>query len=896
MAAKLPGVRLGRSLSWIRQFLFDGSAAMNLPLRGRRFGGLRAARHLRVESLESRWLMSAEGLDESIPPAPEYARFTSEAELRDYLIADALERYKDLFGERLADIRIYPWFGHLVDTSVVNFAVAQVSDTAYSKTNTQVAGVDEGDLVETDGVYLYTLAQGQLVIANVADAANMEISSQSPVKGNAFAMFLHGDRLTVLSHGIASGPNWEPGGPVWTSFDVGWASQSGVIVTVFDVSDRGAPTVLQETTLEGDYVSARAVGDSVFLVTSDSIGLPIPKLNCEDAPPGDYPFALGSSNCTYETRDEYLARIAGQEIALALPEYQGRAGDEEGSGVFTESTDVFHVVGEAWNLSSLLTISVFDTSEPTPGPAFSTIVPAGYSPTVYATDESLYVGSAASPGSNTESWNAAQQHTVLLKFDLGTEAHRVDFAASGAVRGTLLNQFSMDEYAGDLRVAMTEGWGTEAVNRVSVLRQAGDKLETIGRTSDFGQTETIHSVRFDGPRAWVVTFQRVDPVFSLDLSDPTAPQVKGELVIPGFSTYLQMIDENHVIGIGYDADPVTGRQGDAQIGLFDISNPLQPVRLASVSLGDRTFFLRDYHHHAYAYSTEHGVLSIPTAFVGNVWGRGGRWIEDTSASTLYSLSRWRIDPSAPAGSQIVPLDELYQDSNVTRSVRIDDVVYSISEDEILAHDIDATTATRLGRLAIPPAPREEGRIVPINPIVILPVTPLIDVMPTTIVEEPEPPLESELVESEPVMEAPVEQVPVVESPVVETPLLETPVEVTPVVSEPPVELPTIKQAEAKVEIDCEPVSALPEATVIAPPVVEPEIIEPTVHLPVMKTQVVARAATVLETVAFEKPVVTTPSARWDTAADLVFQQWFSAEEATALASAGRRVVRAGARR
>jgi len=272
-------------------------------LRSESHSGARRPRRLTVETLERRVLLDASGLPgDSIGDATldDFSRFESAAELQQYLVDDALQRYDHLFGQ--PGHQYYPWYSGgsgriFLDSAVTLQATVSsgsaLADESYSETNTQVAGVDEGDIVETDGEYLYVLSGQEIVIIDALPAEEMHVASRIQIAGQPFEQYLNGDRLTVLSREradygngnqpmLASPPPTRLGGASLMMIDVGyWPPEpvdSVVTVTVLDVSDREAPTVVQQTELDGNFVDSRAIDDFVYVVLSDGFYLPTPEL------------------------------------------------------------------------------------------------------------------------------------------------------------------------------------------------------------------------------------------------------------------------------------------------------------------------------------------------------------------------------------------------------------------------------------------------------------------------------------------------------------------------------------------------------------------------------------------------------------------------------------------
>ena len=211
--------------------------------------------------------------------------------------------------------------------------------------------------------------------------------------------------------------------------------------------------------------------------------------------------------------------------------------------------------------------------------------------TLYATADSVYVATSRWLDwrvlSDADVARESDGYTTLIhKFDTSSTRQPV-YEASGEVSGFLLNQFSMDEYQGDLRVAATTSpswwWSEDSESHVTVLRPDGNVLEEIGSVWGLGEGERIFSVRFMGPDAYVVTFRQIDPLYALDLSDPADPEVLGELKIPGFSSYLHPVGADLLLGVGQDAS-LEGRVEGLQVSLFDVSDPTDPIRVAQVRL------------------------------------------------------------------------------------------------------------------------------------------------------------------------------------------------------------------------------------------------------------------------------------------------------------------------
>jgi uncharacterized secreted protein with C-terminal beta-propeller domain len=581
---------------------------------------------------------------------------------------------------------------------------------SFSTTNSQEAGVNEADIIKTDGGYLYILAGRELIIVDAWPAEDMHVVSRDEVEGTPVALYLEGDRVTVISRVVSD----------YRTEQLDTARQSLVLqsvvldpyrgpvgrhqskITVFDVADRTSPQVLQETYLDGRYEDSRAIGDRAYIVLRNSLPeLPSPTYQCSPidppTPPADttadyaasisrYPYAP-TEHCTYEDESAYRDRLAAVPFD-AVPEYLTRVATDGGIAETAGELLDRGLAYAAFNSrgDDLVTVVMIDAGGIRVGPPVTTSV-VGSKSIVYGSAENLYVVTSNSSGWSYRSWSSGESSQVF-KIALGNDG--VTLAAAGEVPGSALNQFSMDEEDGRFRIVTTSGggWGWNSggfTNQLFVMEQAGDQLNVVGSLEGFAPDERVYSARFIGDRAYVVTFRNTDPLFTFDLSDPTAPKLVGELVIPGFSTYLHPYDEGHLIALGRHVDwnePLA-----LQLAMFDVTDLANPLRTHVYSFGTNQWgefwsegseAERD--HHAFSFFSGYDVLAMPVSH--------GAWFGEYSSS--------------PAGLEVldVSLDEgftmlgrIEHHTDVRRSLRIGDMLYSVSSDQVKAQPLRDPAAT-----------------------------------------------------------------------------------------------------------------------------------------------------------------------------------------------------------
>ncbi len=579
-------------------------------------------------------------------------------------------------------------------------APAQSGD--FSGTNTQVAGVDEGDMVETDGTHLFVLAGDGVDIVGAWPADALAVTSHVATPGWERALFLHGTRLTVISqeHG------WEPvadTAPIANARLAWWNQhwQPRVAVTVIDVSQPAAPTILETSRIDGWLVDSRAIEGRVLVVTRDSFDIPAPEVIT--VPPVD-PAPVDPPT------DELLDAVAGTvPPTIALPIWGGGGPAGDGTTYVYEDEAAYRSrLEKAWDASAAPHVSVTSAGETTtrdlviPGHAFLPVKAsdntmlsvvsfqvddddagpdaatsvAGVSGTVYASTSSLYV-TAPHWGAWWDATDSSST-TNIYKFDLAL----VDapLVAMGAVPGTTLDQFSLDESdAGLLRVATTDGFGESSSSAVYVLAASAGNLQSIGSVAGLARGERIFSVRFMGNVGYVSTFRQIDPLFVIDLAVPTAPRVVGELKVPGFSSSLQPLDATHLLGVGRDVDPDTGRVRGLQLSIFDVGDPAHPRQAATYTFagdGWESWSPALWDHHALSWFADSGILALPV--------QQGGWWEGSSGLVVF-----KVDLGADSG--FTNLGQIAHDLPVARSVRIGAFLYSISAGQVKAHRLDDPT-------------------------------------------------------------------------------------------------------------------------------------------------------------------------------------------------------------
>ena len=584
----------------------------------------------------------------------------------------------------------------------------------YSETNLQEEGVDEPDIVKTDGEYIYVLQpNGDLIVLDSWPAADTAEVGRLELEGWPHSMFLHGDRLVVFTHDAQYG--WDRG---------------RARTTLFDVSDPSSPSVVRTLEVDGWFIDARRIGDDIYTVTSHSTWAPThvyEAVESLDLPDPDWNAADGGEAARAEARGQIYPTVKSLVDAMPMVELLPRAWDiapdgTSDSDLLLQCSDVYRPDG--LSVTNTVAVSHFSLEEGGEEATFSSTGAMADGWQVYASTDSLYL-------SQTSWWwwwgygDDLTLQTHLHRFALDGEG--TTYAASGAVDGWLLNRFSMSEYDGYLRIATTDnnwwgwGWGADAdttdsptpANNVFVLQEHAGELNTVGTITGIAPNEQIQAARFIGERGFLVTFEQIDPLFTLDLSDPIDPVIVGELKLPGFSSYLHPLDDDYILAVGQagtDEGQITG----LQVTLFDVSDfaiPLVGSQLEFNDPGDWSSSAALWDPHAFTLHRD--VLTIPlywwddgsnTSFSGMVsvevdvdagLGEIGRvdHADILKASECDSLYGWDEDEKGDDNGDTEPVPDVEDCADwlwyatMRRSVVIEDNLYTISDFGVRVTDL-----------------------------------------------------------------------------------------------------------------------------------------------------------------------------------------------------------------
>ncbi|HOI13371.1 MAG TPA: beta-propeller domain-containing protein [Methanoculleus sp.] len=534
----------------------------------------------------------------------------------------------------------------------------------YSTTNVQVQGVDEADFLKNDGKYIYIISGETLAIIEAFPADDAKIVSETRIDGNPTALFLSGDRLVVFATGTEDSMTAVKGSvtPIPVQRTVTHAY-------IYDIGDRSDPDLVRTQTFTGSYYDARMIGDNVYVLT-------------QEAP--------------VWIRDE-----------IALPEVRTDSGEPIQPDVYRPETPLQNYV--------FYTASAFSVKNDRGTPDAETFL-LGYDTTLFASQKNLYIGyryaspAYSGPAAGTmPDYASSREQTIVHRFAI--EGGRIDYKAMGEVPGHLLNQFSLDEYGGNLRVATTvEEWtreGSFQYNNVYVLNPA---METIGTLEHIAPDERIYAARFIGDRLYLVTFKRIDPLFVIDLSDPEHPGILGKLKIPGYSDYLHPYDADHIIGIGKETSENTWGGVSVEglkIALFDVSDVNNPTQIDSVVIGEPgtdSEALRD--HKAFLFVKEKNLLVIPVSEIKRVENSESRYPGSYGTTTWQGAYAYSVDPKegftlagtvthAEKGSSY----SWNSPDAVQRSLFMEDTLYTVSHRSIIMTDL--ADGSRLNEVFLP---------------------------------------------------------------------------------------------------------------------------------------------------------------------------------------------------
>ena len=475
-------------------------------------------------------------------------------------------------------------------------AVRDGDGVDYSTTNVQEEGVDEPDVVKTDGRHLYVMNASTLYVFNIRTGEPKLVGSLA-LRGFGHELLLSGDRLLALTT-YWDDPVLQPQPQAAQDFAPYPYPTPEPATRLFeiDVSDPGEPKLLNTLTMEGYYVSARMRGSVARVVIT--------------TPPSPWPVDYESGQSQEQAQRRAIRHT---RLSTWMPDgvLRDRVRDKRRVERMVACNDVRKPV--AYSGPGMLTVLTVDLARGLkPLDSDSLMTDAQ---TIYASKQSLFVAAERwfdPTVSDPEQQVDAGRYTAIHKFALDPES--AEYRASGEVRGFVLNQFALSEHDGALRVATTDQppWraGAEQRQSESYVTVLGEKLNEVGRVGGLGKGERIFAVRFMGDRGYVVTFRQVDPLYTLDLSNPEKPTVRGELELLGFSSYLHPIGNDLLLGLGQDANE-QGQSRGTKLSLFDVSDLSAPKRLQSTTLGESTSSAAEHDHHAFLYWPATKLTVVP---------------------------------------------------------------------------------------------------------------------------------------------------------------------------------------------------------------------------------------------------------------------------------------------
>lgn len=529
----------------------------------------------------------------------------------------------------------------------------------YSRTNIQVEGVDEADIVKTDGRFIYLALGRRVLVIEAYPPEEAKVSAEITINGTVSGLFINNKRLVIISSSdvyyveILGGEGLKEDRGVWS---IGLQTS----ILIYNVEDPAQPTLIRNVTISGAYFNSRMIGD--------------------------YVYALASSPAFLVNGEPLLPEIFdGMNIVRVDPTH-----------VYYSNRSDFY------NAFSIITaINIRDPSESI---TYETFL-LGYASCIYVSLNNVYV---AVPVRYSESGEFTEIHRIHI------EGGKISYEASGAVPGTILNQFSMDEYDGHFRIAtLTYRYEIlkqpilfaprEEINsNVYVLNMS---LAIIGRLEGLAPGEHMYSARFMGDRCYLVTFKKVDPLFVIGLENPSNPRVLGKLKIPGYSDYLHPYNDNYLIGIGKWT--IEAEEGDfawyqgVKISLFDVSDVEHPKEVDSFIIGDRGTESPVLHDHkALLFDRDLNLLAMPVLVAEIDESKYPRGVPpdvygDYVWQGLYIFNVTEKNITLRGGiTHISDMEEFlrsgygfYSEYAVERALYIGNILYTISSKMIKMNDI-----------------------------------------------------------------------------------------------------------------------------------------------------------------------------------------------------------------
>ena len=515
---------------------------------------------------------------------------------------------------------------------------AESAEQDYSSTNVQVEGIDEGDIIKTDGKYIYIIASNQL---RVVDADSLTLAGTYDLGNNAHAqeMYIDKDRLVVIGsrygqyNSVALAEPDSAASARWARAETNYT-----YVRVLDTSNVADIKSFRYYEVEGSMNTSRKKGDYVYLIS------------------GFY---------------QWYRPIGIDPRPLA------------GEGGVLEPMPIERIMIMPGNPGNqFLTVSAVNIRNASERVSSETIAGSGY--VVYMSSDNLYLAI-------NDFWQRNKQGLNIARFSI--DGAKIGYVGSCVVEGNVGNQFSMDEYEGFLRVATTVNW-PQLYNNLYVIDA---NMDVVGQVAAYAEEERIYSARFLGDRGYVVTFREVDPLFVFDLSDPKAPRITGELKVPGFSTYLHPVSRDVLLGVGRDVYDIfrTDRDGNQivigqntggiKISLFDVSDMGKPREIDTLVLGDYGETELLYNHRAAMFKADEGILGFCGSAYADMGGKHfqGAFLISYGGNKLAEAGRIEYEN---------PYTDYSKDSNLLytgqRLIYIGDTLYYMQDGILRSFDLE----------------------------------------------------------------------------------------------------------------------------------------------------------------------------------------------------------------